>query len=84
MASRLRITAWTEYTDLDSHSIRDEATVDYVMSEHGFLTPASVLHHHLVNGAIVTENLYHYEPFKLFSTSSTITFGAPDPAPIKK
>jgi hypothetical protein len=38
----------------------------------------------VVNGSVVTENLYSYEPFKLFSTSSTIQFGAPDPAPIKK
>jgi hypothetical protein len=80
----LRINAWTEHTDQTSHLIRDEATVDYVMSGHGFLTPASVIHHHVVNGAVMTENLYRYQPFKLFSTSSTITFGDPDPAPIKK
>ena len=80
----LRVEAWMEYTDLASRVIRDEATVDYIMSEHGFLTPASVIHHHVVNGAVVTENLYRYEPFKLFSSSSTITFGAPDPAPVKK
>ena len=80
----LRVNAWMEYTDQALHLIRDEATVDYLMSEHGFLTPASVIHRHVVNGAIMTENLYRYEPFKLFSTSSTIKFGDPDPAPIKK
>jgi hypothetical protein len=80
----LRISAWMEHTDQAKHVIRDEATVDYVMSEHGFLTPASVIHRHLVNSAVVTENLYRYEPFKLFNASSTITFGAPDPAPVKK
>jgi hypothetical protein len=80
----LRVSAWTQYTDQAGHRIRDEATVDYVMSEHGFLTPASVIHHHVVNGSLVTENLYRYQPFKLFSSSSTITFGAPDLAPIKK
>jgi hypothetical protein len=73
----LRVNAWMEYTDRASHVIRDEATVDYIMSEHGFLTPASVIHRHAVNGAVITENLYLYEPFKLFSTSSTITFGTP-------
>ena len=73
----LRVNAWMEYTDLSGNRIRDEATVDYVMSEHGFLTPASVIHRHLVNGAIITENLYRYDPFKFFSTSSTITFGTP-------
>ena len=80
----LRVSAWMEYTDLARRLIRDEATVDYVVSEHGFLTPASVLHHHVVNGAVMTENLYRYEPFKLFSSSSTITFGSPDPSPVKK
>jgi hypothetical protein len=80
----LRVNAWIEYTDRAGHLIRDEATVDYIMSEHGFLTPASVIHHHVVNGAVMTENLYRYEPFKLFSSSSTIKFGDPDPGPIKK
>ena len=73
----LRISAWTEYTDQSGHLIRDDATIDYILSEHGFLTPASVIHHHVVNGAIVTENLYRYQPFKLFATDSTITFGTP-------
>jgi hypothetical protein len=78
-----------EYTDPAKHGIRDEATVDYTMSQHGFLTPASVLHRHLVNGKVMTENLYSYQPFKLFSTDSSVKFGdlpdtAPPPAPIKK
>ena len=73
----LRVNAWMEYTDQASHLIRDDATVDYLMSEHGFLTPASVIHRHAVNGAVITENLYRYQPFKFFSTSSTITFGSP-------
>lgn len=84
----LRVSATMEYTDVSSHLIRDDATVDYVPSQHGFLTPASVIHHHLVNRAVITENLYRYEPFKLFSSSSSIQFGdIPDtlpPAPIKK
>lgn len=80
----LRINAGTEYTDQASQAIRDDATIDYVMSEHGFLTPASVIHRHVVNGAVMAENLYRYEPFQLFSSSSTITFGSPDPASIKK
>lgn len=80
----LRIHAWTEYTDQAGQLIRDDATVDYIMSEHGFLTPASVIHRHVVNGAVITENLYRYEPFQLFTSSSTITFGSPDPASIKK
>ena len=54
--------------------IRDEATVDYVQSAHGFLTPASVVHRHLVDGKVITENLYRYEPFKMFSADAEIKF----------
>ncbi|MBZ5623405.1 MAG: hypothetical protein LAQ69_32480 [Acidobacteriia bacterium] len=77
----LRIRAWAEYTDATKHQIRDEATVDYVLSPHGFLTPASVIHRHLVDSKLVTENLYRYEPFKLFGADSDIKFTeVPDPA----
>jgi len=85
----LRVNAWMEYTDPAKNVIRDDATVEYLMSQHGFLTPASVVHRHLVNGAVMTENLYRYEPFRLFSASSAIKFGevpdtTPPPEPIKK
>ncbi|HLK61860.1 MAG TPA: hypothetical protein VKU19_00375 [Bryobacteraceae bacterium] len=77
----LRISAWAEHSDA-RHQIRDEGTVDYVMSPHGFLTPASVVHRHIVDGSAVTENLYRYQPFKLFSAESGISFTAePDPTP---
>jgi hypothetical protein len=84
----LRVNAWIEYTDPAKHLIRDDANVEYILSAHGFLTPASVVHRHLVDGRLMTENLYHYEPFKLFSTSSNIKFtdgpATDPPAPIKK
>jgi hypothetical protein len=73
----LRVNAWMEYPDRADRIIRDDATVDYIMSEHGFLTPASVIHRHLVNGIVITENLYTYQPFQLFSSTSTISFGSP-------
>jgi hypothetical protein len=77
----LRIEVWAE--SLDNHQrIRDEATVAYQMSDHGFLTPAWVVHRHLVNGAVLTENHYRYEPFKLFSADAEIQFTEiPDPSP---
>ena len=76
----LRIHAWAEHTD-NKHRIRDEGTIDYVLSTHGFLTPVSVLHRHLVDSKLVTENLYRYQPFKLFGADSDIKFTAePDPA----
>ena len=45
----LRIEAWVEYVDRGHHPIRDQATVEYVMLSHGFLTPASVVHRHFVD-----------------------------------
>lgn len=82
----LRIQAWAQYLDRDKHAIRDQATVDYTESAHGFLTPASVVHRHLVDNRLVTENLYRYEPFKLFSADTEIKFTEiPDTLPpVKK
>lgn len=70
----LRVQAWAESVDAAKHKVRDEATVDYVRSSHGFLTPVSVAHRHLVDNRLITENLYHYEPFKLFSSDAEIKF----------
>jgi len=87
----VRVQTWAQSFDRAKHLIRDEATVDYVRSSHGFLTPASVLHRHLVDGMMMTENLYRYEPFKLFSSDAEIKFTelppdppATPPAPAKK
>lgn len=98
----LRIQAWSDHTQdatqillqtwsghPPSVNVRDEATVDYVQSPHGFLTPASVVHRHLVEGKLVTENLYRYQPFKMFSADAEIKFTEldtppPPPAPAKK
>lgn len=82
----LRIQAWAESVDAARHKIRDEASVDYVRSSHGFLAPVSVLHRHLVDGKAITENLYRYEPFKLFTSDAAIKFTEiPDePAAAKK
>jgi len=84
----LRIQAWIEHPD-SKHLVRDEASIDYVMSAHGFLAPASVVHRHIVDGKLVTENLYRYEPFRLFAANTEIKFSeVPDPAtlapPVKK
>ena len=64
---------------------RDEATVDYIRSAHGYLTPVSVIHRHLVDGKLITENLYRYDPFKRFSADADIKFTElPAAEPIKK
>ena len=82
----LRVEVWVEYLDRERHTIRDQGTIEYTQSAHGFLTPASVVHRHLVDRQLQTENLYRYEPFKLFSSDAEIKFTEiPDtPPPVKK
>jgi hypothetical protein len=60
--------------------VRDDATVDYLPAALGFLTPASVVHRHFVDGEALTENLYSYGPFRLFGAESTIQFTGAPPA----
>ena len=81
----LRVESWAEHAD-GERKVRDEATVDYVLSSHGFLTPASVVHRHLVDGQLITENLYRYDAFKLFTADAEIKFTeVPEaPAPAQK
>ena len=80
----LRIQAASAHSQ-NGHSILDQATVDYIASPHGFLTPASVVHRHIVDGQLITENLYRYEPFKMFGADTEIKFteltDMPSPAP---
>jgi hypothetical protein len=77
----LRVQAWAEHRD-SKRMIRDEANVDYTLSTHGFLMPASVVHRHRVDGRLTIENLYRYEPFKLFSADAEIKFTeVPEPPP---
>jgi len=77
----LRIEAAAEYGQGDK-KIRDEGSVEYVMSSHGFLTPVTVLHRHYAGGKLMTENRYRYEPFKLFAADAEIKFDT-DPQPKK-
>jgi hypothetical protein len=69
----LRVEVWAEDTQ-SKPTIRDEATVAYTQSEHGFLMPTSVVHLHLVNGVVTAENRYTYQPFRLFSADTEIEF----------
>jgi hypothetical protein len=47
------------------------------MSEHGLVTPVSMIHSYVVNGVAITESHYIDEPFRLFRSNSTISFSAP-------
>lgn len=76
----LRISASFEHEE-PRHMLRDDATVDYVLSSLGFPTPATVAHRHYVDGQALTENLYTYEPFHLFTTDTTIHYTGTPPTP---
>jgi hypothetical protein len=81
----LRVEAWADLHD-QGRTVRDQASVEYVMSSHGFLTPASVVHRHLVDGRVMAENLYRYQSFKMFGAQADIQFTEepePPPAPAK-
>jgi hypothetical protein len=81
----LRVEASVQHTDRDHHSTSDLGTIEYVQSTHGFLTPVSVVHRHIVDNRLITENLYRYEPFKLFSSDAEIKFTEiPDTPPAPK
>ncbi len=69
----LRIEAAAEYGQ-GGKTVRDEGSVEYIMSSHGFLTPITVLHKHYAGGKLMTENHYRYEPFKLFAADAEIKF----------
>ena len=69
----LRVEVWAEDT-VGKQKIRDEAAVDYTQSEHGFLTPAAVVHRHLVDGNVTVENRYTYKTFRLFQAKAEIEY----------
>ena len=75
----LRIQAWSEHADSKtSHPRRGDHRICRL--PHGFLAPASVVHRHIVDGELITENLYRYEPFRLFTAETQIKFTElPDP-----
>jgi hypothetical protein len=56
---------------------REEATVNYIMSTWGALTPQSAEHRELRAGKLVTENRFQYGEFQRFGVSSTVGFRQP-------
>jgi hypothetical protein len=69
----LRVDAWAEHSE-GKHRIRDQASVEYTMTAKGFLAPASVLHQHVVDRQLLTENRYTYAPFKIFAADAEVNF----------
>jgi hypothetical protein len=60
--------------DRDRYVIRDEATVDYAMTAHGAVMPASVLHRQYAADQLVVENLFQYGTFRKFSAEAEVKF----------
>jgi hypothetical protein len=79
----LRISSSFEHTE-PVHVLRDDASVDFVLSPAGFVAPATVVHRHYVDGRALTENHYTYGPFHLFTTDTTIRYGDTVEPPGKK
>jgi hypothetical protein len=50
----------------------------------GFPEPLTVCHRHYVDGVGLTENLYAYAPFRLFTSESNIRYGDTQEPPAKK
>jgi len=58
----------------DKSVIRDQATVDYAMSQHGVMLPVSVVHRQLNGELLIAENIFRYSAFRKFSAASEIKF----------
>ena len=56
------------------NSLREEAAVDYKMSNYGALLPSSTEHRELIGGKVVAENHFTYTDFHKFGASSDIKF----------
>lgn len=56
------------------NSVREEASVDYAMSQYGALLPASIEHRELRGVVITVENRFTYAGFLKFGASSDVKF----------
>jgi hypothetical protein len=55
--------------------LREEATVQYVMSPYGVLLPSTIEQQELRDGQVTSESKFVYANFHKFQTSSDIKFG---------
>jgi hypothetical protein len=58
----------------DAEQVREEAAIDYTMSQYGALLPVKTEHRETRGGKIAAENDFSYAEFKKFGASSDITF----------
>jgi hypothetical protein len=57
--------------------VNTEGTVDYVMSAHGCVLPAAVVHRDTMGDKLMTENVFQYTTFRKFGAESELKFDAP-------
>ena len=69
----LRITLRSS-RQVEKLAIRDEAGVDYVMSQHGVLAPASVVHRQWAGQELVVEDLFRYGVFRKFAAEAQVKY----------
>lgn len=55
-------------------AIRDESRVDYAMTPHGYLAPASVVRRQTSGGQLVVEDVYEYSDIRMFQSDSEVKF----------
>jgi len=72
----IRITLVTSQ-GIGVEAVREQAAVDYAMSDYGSLLPVATLHQELRNGQMTVENRFMYSNFHKFGASSSVTFGRP-------
>ncbi len=70
----LRMTLLTRRESAEGVTVRDEATVDYVLSPHGAIVPRTVVYRQFSGLALTVENLYLYSPFRLFAADTEVRF----------
>jgi hypothetical protein len=59
---------------VDKLSVRDEASVDYAMSQHGVLVPAAVVHRRWVGQDLLVENRFGYAAFRKFAAEAQVKY----------
>jgi hypothetical protein len=69
----VRITLHASETESEE-GLREDATVQYLMSEYGVMLPASVEHQELRDGRLISDSKFTYANFHKFEATSNIKF----------
>jgi hypothetical protein len=56
------------------HTYRDEATVDYTQTAHGYLAPAAITHRGYAGDDLLVEDQFRYTAFRKFGADAEIKF----------